>query len=66
MKSDCVICHNAIEGFGHNAQPLSSGRCCDSCNRLVLLRFYGADKIRDIGANLRRNPDLIEYGDEEE
>ena len=35
----CVLCDSAISGFGHNHDPLSkTGRCCDSCNHLVIVR----------------------------
>lgn len=33
----CCICTNIITGFGHNADPLGEGRCCDSCGELVLI-----------------------------
>ena len=39
----CSICNNIIErfgksrGFGHNAQPINNGRCCDECNNLVII-----------------------------
>lgn len=44
----CSICGEEIEAHanpitgevywteGHNAQPITNGRCCDSCNRLVI------------------------------
>lgn len=29
----CCLCKGEIEGkYGHNAQPLADGRCCDTCN----------------------------------
>jgi hypothetical protein len=28
----CVICGQEFEGYGHNAMPLKSGKCCDKCN----------------------------------
>ena len=28
----CSICGEAIVGYGNNAEPYASGRCCDSCN----------------------------------
>ncbi len=30
--------------WGNNAEPVNSGRCCDSCNNRVVIpcRFYGA------------------------
>lgn len=40
----CVICGIKISGWGHNPDPLSkTGRCCDSCNNLVILR-----RLKDI------------------
>lgn len=35
MKT-CSICQCDYTGFGNNARPINTGRCCDSCNRLVL------------------------------
>ena len=44
----CSICGNEIQPVlmggnsvwteGHNAQPINDGRCCDSCNDIVILR----------------------------
>ena len=34
---NCSICKEKIEGFGHNAQPINDGRCCDDCNTLVII-----------------------------
>ena len=28
----CSICDSEFEGFGNNAEPINSGRCCDDCN----------------------------------
>jgi hypothetical protein len=28
----CVICGCEIKGYGNNAEPVKSGRCCDTCN----------------------------------
>ena len=39
----CSICNEKIEGFGHNAQPINDGMCCDDCNNLVLV-----ERIDDI------------------
>jgi hypothetical protein len=33
----CVICNQDIEGYGHNAQPVKDGRCCDVCNSTVVI-----------------------------
>ena len=32
----CKICKSEIKGYGHNAEPLVKGQCCDKCNTLVL------------------------------
>ena len=34
---NCSICNENIEGHGHNAQPINSGKCCDDCNNLVII-----------------------------
>ena len=40
---NCSICGDIIRkfgksrGFGHNAQPINDGRCCDECNNLVIV-----------------------------
>lgn len=31
----CSICGGPAGRYGHNAQPLNSGRCCNVCNVLV-------------------------------
>lgn len=33
----CVICGKEIEGYGNNAEPVKKGKCCDECNRTVVL-----------------------------
>ena len=45
----CVICNAPIKDWGHNPDPISkTGRCCDSCNHLVIVR-----RIKDAYANQR-------------
>ena len=38
---NCSICkRNKINEFGinsHNAQPVTDGRCCDTCNLMVVV-----------------------------
>jgi hypothetical protein len=34
----CVICDADIS-YGHNAEPLKAGRCCDACNMTHVLPF---------------------------
>lgn len=34
----CVICGAAIKTeYGHNAQPIAAGMCCDVCNYSVVV-----------------------------
>ena len=34
----CIICKKSFYNrFGHNAEPLKKGTCCDGCNDLVLI-----------------------------
>ena len=33
----CSICHQPQEGYGNNAEPVNSGRCCNSCNISVVI-----------------------------
>jgi hypothetical protein len=61
----CSICKGKIEEHktpegevywthGHNAEPLSNGRCCDKCNELVIqerinrVRFSKGTSLREI------------------
>ena len=40
----CVICNEKIspdpDGWngGHNAEPITEGRCCGDCNAIVIVR----------------------------
>ncbi len=41
---ECSICGTSIEkdanGFyGHNPEPVSDGRCCNTCNDDVVIRY---------------------------
>ncbi len=36
MSISCVLCKLPIFGFGHNAEPLAQGKCCDACNVKVI------------------------------
>jgi len=33
----CVICKDQFSGYGHNAMPAAEGRCCTSCNDVVVI-----------------------------
>jgi hypothetical protein len=32
----CSICRHEIHGHGHNAEPITKGRCCATCNATVV------------------------------
>ena len=35
---NCSICKDKINGkYGHNAQPINNGRCCDTCNLIYVI-----------------------------
>ena len=36
-KKICSICGEKYTGFGNNAEPVNSGRCCDKCNGTVVI-----------------------------
>ena len=38
LADPCSICGKTYKGFGNNAQPINSGRCCDNCNSDVIVR----------------------------
>jgi hypothetical protein len=31
-NSLCSICYEPFDEFGHDAQPVKKGRCCNACN----------------------------------
>lgn len=33
----CSICQTLFSGWGNNAQPVNDGRCCDKCNRDIVI-----------------------------
>ena len=33
----CSICGRRYQNWGHNAQPVNDGRCCDHCNVAVVV-----------------------------
>ncbi len=33
----CSVCGKPYTGFGNNANPVNNGRCCDSCDGLVVI-----------------------------
>lgn len=49
-KNICCICGKEYEGYGNNPSPLKeSGRCCDKCNRLVVL-----ERLKKIKASKKK------------
>lgn len=36
-KHICSICGKEYEGYGNNAQPVNSGRCCNECNIKIVI-----------------------------
>jgi len=43
-KQKCSICEKAFIGYGHNAEPINDGRCCNYCNDKVI-----NERIRKMG-----------------
>ena len=38
MSKECVICNNQIKDpYGHNAEPVKEGKCCEHCNQTVVI-----------------------------
>ena len=37
MRHTCVICGREFNGYGNNAEPVKTGRCCDECNLNVVI-----------------------------
>lgn len=37
QKQRCCICGKEFEGFGHNAEPVMLGVCCEDCNTSIVL-----------------------------
>lgn len=45
----CVICGNPFEEYGHDANPVGKGRCCNACNstKVIPARLRAQRKPRD-------------------
>lgn len=53
----CCICSKKISGYGHNAEPLSQGECCDTCNVKVIsarLKHSESAELEDLKQRLQR------------
>jgi hypothetical protein len=37
INKQCSICFRRYTEFGHPAEPVESGRCCNVCNDLVVI-----------------------------
>ena len=33
----CKICKNKYKGYGHNAEPIIKGKCCNACNYMKVI-----------------------------
>lgn len=42
QKKICCLCEGELDEYGHNAEPIADGRCCDLCNEQVIaFRRFG-------------------------
>lgn len=41
----CSICGKPYVGYGNNAAPINDGRCCDECNRKVVMARMFIDRL---------------------
>jgi hypothetical protein len=46
----CVICNQPYSGYGHNADPVKPGRCCDVCNDISVL----SARFRQAGIGIKK------------
>ncbi len=45
----CSICKENIgTQYGHNAQPVADGRCCDVCNDIVVIPARIKDALKSM------------------
>ena len=45
----CSICTNKIyTKYGHNAQPVNNGTCCDMCNQTIVIPTRIKEHLDDI------------------
>lgn len=53
----CCICHQPYDGYGNNAEPFCSGRCCDTCNLIYVIPYrIGNTEVKEIkNAQRERN-----------
>jgi hypothetical protein len=62
----CSICGTKLAGFGNNAQPVNSGRCCDDCNDVhVIPARFRACAVAVTNRNAgHHHHDVHHHGDE--
>ena len=49
--NQCSICSAPIAGHGHNAEPVSEGRCCDLCNYTAVVPARLTDVLTALSTN---------------
>ena len=57
LKKVCSICQLLYDGYGNNAYPINEGRCCDSCNGLVIAARINQMNVEKAKTNLQRQTD---------
>lgn len=68
----CSICQRLIAGsYGNNAEPVNDGRCCDSCDSLVVIparlrQMARADPDSNAARVLNRAADIQRMIDEKD
>jgi hypothetical protein len=62
-KKYCSICYKEYSGWGNNALPVNSGRCCDYCNLNVVVFARWDILIRD-GIVTKNDKNEAENGEE--
>ncbi len=46
QKKICCLCEGELDEYGHNAEPIADGRCCDLCNvKVINARRFGLSVV---------------------
>jgi len=48
------ICEKEYTGYGNNANPMTKGRCCDSCNEFFVIPARQTEILRRIKQNEKK------------
>jgi len=50
MKADaCSICSGELDTkFGHNAEPVTKGRCCSRCNNTIVIPCRTVHEVKKL------------------